>query len=423
MRHTGRNDDDIALDELPRVACVDRDATQFIGARRLCVDRAAARDERGLALEHVDHVGVQRVNLGLTRRDAAAGVDHVVAAVGTVEQDRSSRKCLVHRLMIEEGDRRRGCRRSSERGGSGNGELLVFVGACRSADTDAADDLAIHHDGNAADEWGEVVESGHHGAAFAAGVDELLEHSRRLLEQHGGFCFSDGDVGAGGEGAVESGQGHQVAAVIDDGNDRARGLQTRGLRLRCGDHLIGSVKRERLLLKRLATGGGECAEAQRENGSIHRCVTCFHFQPQTRKENQGVRLSRPLRRVNRLPCACMGAEADRKVSGWKENSEPSSLRRHRKVPESVSGEFNLDSGEVRCADVRQRLSEYLDGDLDTATAALAITHLDTCSACTAVLEGMKNVIILLGDLAEFELPEELRHAGLDSVNRWRRIDN
>jgi anti-sigma factor RsiW len=89
----------------------------------------------------------------------------------------------------------------------------------------------------------------------------------------------------------------------------------------------------------------------------------------------------------------------------------------------VSGEFNLDSGEVRCADVRQRLSEYLDGDLDTATAALAITHLDTCSACTAVLEGMKNVIILLGDLAEFELPEELRHAGLDSVNRWRRIDN
>ena len=112
---------------------------------------------------------------------------------------------------------------------AGNRQLLILIGAGCAAHADSADDLAIHDDGDAADERREVFEGRHHRAAFAAGVDQFFKEARGLLEHDGGLSLADGDVGAGGERAVEPFQSHQIAAIVHDGDDATWRLQLLGL--------------------------------------------------------------------------------------------------------------------------------------------------------------------------------------------------
>ena len=61
--------------------------------------------------------------------------------------------------------------------------------------------------------------------------------------------------------------------------------------------------------------------------------------------------------------------------------------------------------EISCEDVLRELVNYTEGDLTPDLLARIERHLKNCAHCTAVYDGTRNVVRLLGDQAAFELPE------------------
>src|SRR2546428_12292810 len=61
--------------------------------------------------------------------------------------------------------------------------------------------------------------------------------------------------------------------------------------------------------------------------------------------------------------------------------------------------------ELDCYEVRRELSDYLDGDLTPELRIQIENHLQNCSHCTAVYDGLRNVVRLLGDERAIELPK------------------
>ena len=59
---------------------------------------------------------------------------------------------------------------------------------------------------------------------------------------------------------------------------------------------------------------------------------------------------------------------------------------------------------VPCRQVFHHLSDYLENSVDPETKARIEAHLRECAHCTAVLDGTKNVLRLVGDGRSFELP-------------------
>jgi len=53
--------------------------------------------------------------------------------------------------------------------------------------------------------------------------------------------------------------------------------------------------------------------------------------------------------------------------------------------------------EIDCEQVRRELSNYLEGDLAPELRLQIDNHLAGCRHCTAVHDGMRNVVQLLGD--------------------------
>jgi predicted anti-sigma-YlaC factor YlaD len=61
--------------------------------------------------------------------------------------------------------------------------------------------------------------------------------------------------------------------------------------------------------------------------------------------------------------------------------------------------------EIKCHQVLKELSDYLEADLPPHLRLNIEKHLQNCSHCTAVYDGMRNVVRLLGDERMIELPE------------------
>lgn len=59
---------------------------------------------------------------------------------------------------------------------------------------------------------------------------------------------------------------------------------------------------------------------------------------------------------------------------------------------------------VRCAEVWQEISNYLDGEVDPGMRAAMEEHFRGCKHCTAVLDGARNVVQLYGDERMLEVP-------------------
>ena len=60
---------------------------------------------------------------------------------------------------------------------------------------------------------------------------------------------------------------------------------------------------------------------------------------------------------------------------------------------------------IRCEEVWRHLSEYIDGDVRPGLRARMEAHFRQCRHCTAVLDGSRNVIRLVGDGRSFAVPE------------------
>jgi predicted anti-sigma-YlaC factor YlaD len=60
--------------------------------------------------------------------------------------------------------------------------------------------------------------------------------------------------------------------------------------------------------------------------------------------------------------------------------------------------------ELDCNEVRRELSDYLDGDLTDELRQQIEKHLLNCKHCTAIYNGLRNVVQLVGDERVIELP-------------------
>jgi anti-sigma factor (TIGR02949 family) len=61
--------------------------------------------------------------------------------------------------------------------------------------------------------------------------------------------------------------------------------------------------------------------------------------------------------------------------------------------------------EISCLEVWREISNYLDGEVDAGSCARMEAHFKTCAHCKAVLDGTRNVVKLVGDGVEYQVPE------------------
>ena len=73
--------------------------------------------------------------------------------------------------------------------------------------------------------------------------------------------------------------------------------------------------------------------------------------------------------------------------------------------------------EISCEEVWKEISNYIDGELEPSLRERMRLHFRQCNHCTAILDGTRNVIQLVGDDRAFSLP-----AGFSERLR-RRLEN
>ena len=60
--------------------------------------------------------------------------------------------------------------------------------------------------------------------------------------------------------------------------------------------------------------------------------------------------------------------------------------------------------EITCADVRRELSNYIEADVTPELRRLIEEHFTRCEGCTAIFDGVHNVLRLMLDDRVLELP-------------------
>lgn len=61
--------------------------------------------------------------------------------------------------------------------------------------------------------------------------------------------------------------------------------------------------------------------------------------------------------------------------------------------------------EISCAEVWREISNYLGGEISTELRDRMQAHFEVCRHCSAVLDGTRNVVELVGDGRVFPIPE------------------
>jgi anti-sigma factor (TIGR02949 family) len=60
--------------------------------------------------------------------------------------------------------------------------------------------------------------------------------------------------------------------------------------------------------------------------------------------------------------------------------------------------------EISCVEVWRQISDYLDNDVSAELRERIEAHVKVCVHCKAVLDGTKNVVKLIADGVEYDLP-------------------
>ena len=60
--------------------------------------------------------------------------------------------------------------------------------------------------------------------------------------------------------------------------------------------------------------------------------------------------------------------------------------------------------EISCVEVWREISNYIDEAIDADLRARMEAHFKACAHCTAVLDGTRNIVKLLADGVEYDLP-------------------
>jgi putative zinc finger protein len=60
--------------------------------------------------------------------------------------------------------------------------------------------------------------------------------------------------------------------------------------------------------------------------------------------------------------------------------------------------------EISCIHVWREISNYIDGEIDPELRRRMEEHFKGCEHCSAILDGARNVVRLMGDGRTFDLP-------------------
>jgi hypothetical protein len=61
--------------------------------------------------------------------------------------------------------------------------------------------------------------------------------------------------------------------------------------------------------------------------------------------------------------------------------------------------------EISCVEVWREISSYLDNEISAELRERMEAHFKGCAHCTAVLDGTRNVVKLVGDGKAFQIPD------------------
>ena len=61
--------------------------------------------------------------------------------------------------------------------------------------------------------------------------------------------------------------------------------------------------------------------------------------------------------------------------------------------------------EISCVEVWREISNYIDGEIDAELRARMEAHFKVCTHCKAIYDGTQNVVKLVGDGVEYEMPD------------------
>ena len=74
---------------------------------------------------------------------------------------------------------------------------------------------------------------------------------------------------------------------------------------------------------------------------------------------------------------------------------------------------------MKCRDVVELMTDYLEGALSPADAARFEEHIAGCDGCRAYLEQMRATRRLTGRLADERVPDALREELVAAFRTWR----
>jgi len=76
-------------------------------------------------------------------------------------------------------------------------------------------------------------------------------------------------------------------------------------------------------------------------------------------------------------------------------------------------------GSAGCRELFEKLSEYLDGELDASTCESVGSHLADCRPCVEFLESLRRTVDLLHRLPGATLPDEARREIVEAYARLK----
>jgi hypothetical protein len=61
--------------------------------------------------------------------------------------------------------------------------------------------------------------------------------------------------------------------------------------------------------------------------------------------------------------------------------------------------------EISCSEVWREISNFIDDDVELKLRTCMEAHFKACAHCAAILDGTRNVVKLVADGVEYEMPE------------------
>jgi anti-sigma factor RsiW len=80
---------------------------------------------------------------------------------------------------------------------------------------------------------------------------------------------------------------------------------------------------------------------------------------------------------------------------------------------------NQDASSLSCQELIELVTDYVERMLSPADRARFESHLGVCADCHQYLDQMRQTILLVGALAEQDIPEEAKERLLYAFRSWK----